>query len=398
MTRKITTILFMSVILFTGGIAASTTLIQDAEAYTYSGMAIKQTGSKLVCGDKLCSEYEGGRAGYEAKKAGATEAIQEKISEIEREQQVSEKKVTTKDASQQQLEKIQAKIDRGESLSKGEITIVKKIMSEHAAQKTAEGYYSGRSGEETGVASLAQHAFGLTTSGTMTSQQDPGQGHEAHQIAVILPPTDKVYVGKVTFSASEPVQYVTIHGPLAEGESGGQPIWAPMGDTKYALTFIDNGAKSGGWFFAGNALALHTMHETPFTATYSVAYAEVAPGVYPKGTVESGTITSIQDPGLGHEQHSIALILPLRDIPYQGGVVAYSASENIQLVALIGPLDDDQINGQAIWTADGEKKYALTIVDGGNMGVWNTFSGNALALHTMNPDGFTASYSLAGLH
>ena len=92
------------------------------------------------------------------------------------------------------------------------------------------------------------------------------------------------------------------------------------------------------------------------------------------------------------------MILPPRDIPYQGGVIAYSASENIQLVALIGPLDDDQINGQAIWTADGEKKYALTIVDGGNMGVWNTFSGNALALHTMNPDGFTASYSLAGLH
>jgi len=164
------------------------------------------------------------------------------------------------------------------------------------------------------------------------------------------------------------------------------------------LTFIDNGAKSGGWFFAGNALALHTMHETPFTATYSVAYAEISPGVYPKGTVESGTITSMQDPGIGHEEHSIALILPLRDIPYQGGVIAYSASEDIQLVALIGPLDDDQINGQAIWTADGETKYALTLVEGGNMGVWNTFSGNALALHTFNPDGFTASYSLAGLH
>ena len=58
---------------------------------------------------------------------------------------------------------------------------------------------------------------------------------------MILPPTDKVYVGKVTFSASEPVQYVTIHGPLAEGESGGQPIWSPMGETKYALTFVDNG-------------------------------------------------------------------------------------------------------------------------------------------------------------
>jgi hypothetical protein len=171
-----------------------------------------------------------------------------------------------------------------------------------------------------------------------------------------------------------------------------------MGDTTYALTIIDNGLKSGGWYFAGNALALHTMHDTPFTATYSVAYAEVNPGVYPKGTVESGTVTSTIDPGLGHEQHSLAIILPPRDIPYQGGVISYSASEDIQLVALIGPLDENQIGGQATWTPDGETIYALTIIEGGKMGVWNTFSGNALALHSMNPDGFTASYSLAGLH
>jgi hypothetical protein len=396
MTRKITTILFISAILFTAGLASE--YFTDADALKSKGTGTAKYGSSTnVCGDKLCSEYEGGKAGYEAKKAAATEAITEEISEIAREQ-YSETEDSTKSTSQKQLEKIQAKISRGESLSQGEIQTVKKIMNEHAAQKTSQGYYSDSDGVATGTPSAAQHAFGLTTSGTMTSQQDPGQGHEAHQIAIILPPSDKVYVGKVTFSASEPVQYVTIHGPLAEGESGGQPIWSPMGDTKYALTFIDNEAKSGGWFFAGNALALHTMNETPFTATYSVAYAEVAPGVYPKGTVESGTVTSIQDPGLGHEQHSIALILPPRDIPYQGGVIAYSASENIQLVALLGPLDDDQINGQTIWTADGEKKYALSIVDGGKMGVWNTFSGNALALHTFNPDGFTASYSLAGLH
>ena len=238
----------------------------------------------------------------------------------------------------------------------------------------------------------------MTSSGTITSQQDPGQGHEAHQIAVILPPTDKIYVGKVTFSASEPVQYVTIHGPLAEGESRGQPIWSPMGETTYALTLVDNGMKSGGWYFAGNALALHTMHDTPFTATYSVVYAELDPGVHPKGTVATGTVQSIQDPGIGHEEHSIALILPPRDVPYQGGVVSYSASDNVQLVALMGPLDDDEINGQAIWTPDGETKYALTLVEGGKMGVWNTFSGNALALHSFNPEGFTATYTLAGLH
>ena len=389
----------MSAILLTSAIAASATLMQDAEALQGSGNSLKKTGSKEVCGDRMCSEYVGGRAEYEAKKAGVTEAIGEKITELEREGTTSGKKISSEsDILKNQLEKILKKIEMGMSLSKGEILVAKKAIMEGSSVETAEERYGGISGEATGTPSTAQNAYGLSTSGTMTSVQDPGQGHEAHQIAVILPATDKVYVGKVTFSASEPVQYVTIHGPLAEDESRGQPIWSPMGDTKYALTFIDNGAKSGGWFFAGNALALHTMHETPFTATYSVVYSEIDPGVYPRGTVESGTVTSIQDPGIGHEQHSIALILPPRDIPYQGGVVSYSASENVQLVALIGPLEDDEINGQAIWTSDGETKYALSIVEGGNMGVWDTFSGNALALHTMNPDGFTASYTLAGLH
>ena len=164
------------------------------------------------------------------------------------------------------------------------------------------------------------------------------------------------------------------------------------------MTLVDNGQRSGGWFFAGNALALHTMNDTPFTASYSIAYAEVEPGVHDRGTVKTGTVTSVQDPGIGHENHSLALILPPRDIPYQGGVVSYSASENIQLVALIGPLDEGDDMGQAIWTPDGETKYALTIFDGGKMGVWNSFNGNALALHTMNPDGFTATFTLAGIH
>jgi len=388
----------MSAILFTAAIAASTTLMQDTEALKSSGNNNLQIGSKTVCGDRMCSEYEGGRAGYEAKKAAASQAIGEKIAELEKEAESTDKKISSKsDTLQNQLEKILQKIERGESLSTGEIQVAKKAIMEGQSVELAQERYGANPDEAKGDPSLGQGGFGLTASGTMTSQTDPGQGHESHQIAVILPPTDKVYVGKVTFSASEPVQYVTIHGPLAEGESGGQPIWSPMGETKYALTLIDNGEKSGGWFFAGNALALHTMNDIPFTATYSVVYAEVDPGVYPRGTVETGTITSVQDPGMGHEQHSLALILPLRDIPYQGGVVAYSASENIQLVALMGPLDEDEIHGQTIW-AHGDTKYALTLIEGGKMGVWNTFSGNALALHSFNPDGFTATYTLAGLH
>ena len=170
---------------------------------------------------------------------------------------------------------------------------------------------------EEGTASFGNYDFG-----TVTSSQDPGIGHESHQLAIILPLSQNIYVGKLTYSASEPVQYVTLTGPIADEDIGGQPTWTPDGETHYALTLIDQELSSGGWFFAGNALALHTMNPTPFHSSYSVVYADVPPGVYSKGTVSTGTVHSIQDPGIGHENHSIALILPPRDIPYQGGVIS----------------------------------------------------------------------------
>jgi hypothetical protein len=396
--NKIATITLASILL-TGAVIPFVS-IQSVDAMKGSGQPMKSVGNKDICGDRLCSEWEGGREGYEKLKTQAKQKISEKISELEREGTMGEKKVGTESEKlQKQLEDILAKIERGERLSAGEIQIAKKAMMESAAVETAKETYGTPEGEPEGQKSLMQHSFSSTQTDTITSVQDPGIGHETHQLAVILPPSDNVYVGRITFSASEPVQFVALHGPLKEGEDKGQPIWTPDGKTKFALTLVDNEKASGGWYFAGNALALHSMHETPFTATYSVAYAEVPPGVYPKGTVASGTVSSSQDPGLGHESHQLAIILPPREIPYQGGVLAYSASENVHLVALIGPLSESEIHGQQIWTPDGKTKYALTLVDPGtNMGVWTTFSGNALALHTSNPDGFTASYTIAGLH
>ena len=301
---------------------------------------------------------------------------------------------------ERQLDKIIEKFERGERISRGEIQTVKKAIKEQYSEQTKKDVYQELPSKLKGAqGSSATHSFGNIASGTFTSIQEPGIGHERHQLATLLPPSENIYVGKFTFSASEPVQYVALHGPIDETDMGGQPIWSPDGETNFALTMIDNGLSSGGWYFAGNALALHSMHDTPFTATYNVVYAEVPPGVYPKGTVDSGTVTSTIDPGVGHETHSLALILPLRDIPYQGGVLAYSASENVQIVVLNGPLAEEEILGQPIWSPDGKIKYALTFVDTGKkMGIWTTFNGNGLGLHTMNPDGFTASYTIAGLH
>jgi len=323
------------------------------------------------------------------------ETMEEETMEETMEEETMEETMT----DDPEIAKILEKIENGERISAGELQALKKAAMEEAAEDTIEETYTGGSGEPTGTPSYGGSAFGSVSSGTITSAKADGFGEqEPHQVAVILPISDKVYVGKVTFSASEPVQYVTAHGPLAEDEFNGQPVYDPIGETKYALTMVDNGLSSGGWYFAGHGFALHTQGLSPFSASYSVVYAELAPGVYPKGTVATGTVHSIQDPGIDHENHSIALILEPRDIPYQGGVISYSASEDVQLVALVGPLTDDEMLGQPTWTADGETHYALTIIEGSNMGVWNTFSGNALALHTMNPDGFTATYTIAGLH
>lgn len=63
-----------------------------------------------------------------------------------------------------------------------------------------------------------------TKTGTITSIQDPGVGHESHQLAIILPPISNVYKGILTYDASENIQLVALHGPLAPGEDVGQAI------------------------------------------------------------------------------------------------------------------------------------------------------------------------------
>ena len=345
---------------------------------------IRTTNPQMICVDKTT----------------ATKWVQYGMATIVGGKAMEESMEEPKSTLQQRLDEIIAKIERGERLSKSEVRAAKKAIGETESEEVMKKVYQeSPSMSEGAQGSAMQHSFGRTSSGTVTSSQDPGTGHESHQLAILLAPSENIYVGKITFSASEPVQYVSLIGPLDEMDIGGQPIWSPDDETSFALTFVDNGLRSGGWYFAGNALALHTMNDTPFTATYSLAYAEVPAGVYPKGTVATGTITSMPDPGQGHESHSLAIILPPREIPYQGGVLAYSASEIIQLVALHGPISKDDVHGQSTWSPDGETIYALTLIEpGNNMGVWNTFSGNALALHTMNPDGFTASYTIAGLH
>jgi len=348
MTKTILSILFMTTILMTAAVAASANIIQDAEALKSKGTGTAQYGSSTnICGVQLCSEIPGGKAAWIEQQKNPTPV--EPVAEEE---------------------------------------TMDETMEEETMDETMEEETMDETMDDTKMTTKA-HGY-QTTSGTMTSMIDPGVGHESHQLAIILPPTDKVYKGILSYAASEPIQLVALHGPLAEGEDNGQAIWTPDGETKFALTFIDPETSMGSWLFTGNALAVHTMNTEEFNVSYSVSYMEKEMS----DTVMTGTLTSMTDPGVDHESHQLTIILPPSEMTYSG-LLTYSASEPIQLVALHGPLAEGEDNGQAIWTPDGETKFALTFVDSeSSMGTW-VFAGNALAVHTMNTDEFTISYSVA---
>ena len=105
---------------------------------------------------------------------------------------------------------------------------------------------------------------------TITSLQDPGQGHESHQLALILSPSEgTIYDGSMTFTASEPVQKVVLH-EINENDAKGQPTWTIDGKKIYGLSLIDKGTISDSFEFTGAALALHSANSQEFTATVSV--------------------------------------------------------------------------------------------------------------------------------
>jgi len=98
-------------------------------------------------------------------------------------------------ASSQQtlIDQIMEKIENGERLSKSEVRALEKHIKEtEVIQPLKEEFYGESSAgqEAQGAVSAMQGAsLNQVVSDTFTSVQDPGQGHESHQIAIILPPS-----------------------------------------------------------------------------------------------------------------------------------------------------------------------------------------------------------------
>ncbi len=169
---------------------------------------------------------------------------------------------------------------------------------------------------------------------TITSSTDPGQGHESHQLALILSPnTGTLYDGSFTYGASEPVQIVVLH-EISKDEAKGQPTWTVDGDTVYGLSLIDSGASAGSFEFTGAALALHTSNTNEFTATVSVdgwIRGQPTEVIMQKIEVEK------DEPSLKLSRTNVPATIPMHKGLYEGGEIFYiiTDSSDQQLADLI---------------------------------------------------------------
>jgi plastocyanin len=125
--------------------------------------------------------------------------------------------------------------------------------------------------------------------GTVTSSQDPLPGHEGMQMATILPfrQDGTVYSGVLTYTSTAPAEVVTLNmQTLNETE---QDILNATDDGEFGALFTsqldDQTSLSSSYIipsyagspipsasvpFVGNAVWLHTIDGTPFSATFAV--------------------------------------------------------------------------------------------------------------------------------
>jgi hypothetical protein len=80
-------------------------------------------------------------------------------------------------------------------------------------------------------------ATSFTVQNTSMSAQDPLPGHEAHQAVIAAPPREdgKIYSGVATFTASQPVEVVVLHGytsSQAPDQARGEPLNASFANGK----------------------------------------------------------------------------------------------------------------------------------------------------------------------
>jgi hypothetical protein len=161
---------------------------------------------------------------------------------------------------------------------------------------------------------------------TITSSQDPGQGNENNQLALILSPNQgTLYHGSMTFTSSEPVEVVVLH-EINNNDAQGQPTWTIDGKTVYAMSLIDLKDKSGSIDFTGAALALYSSNSKKFTSTVSV-------DGWIRGQSTEISMQKIEvqkNPPLILSNANIATSIPMHEGFYNGNSVFYIITDSSQ--------------------------------------------------------------------
>jgi hypothetical protein len=107
------------------------------------------------------------------------------------------------------------------------------------------------------------------------------------------------------------------------------------------------------------------------------------------------TILSSQDPGLGHKNHQLALILSPNEGTIYDGSMTFTSSELVQVVVL-HEINSNDVQGQDTWTVNENKIYALSLIDPEKKSGSFEFTGAGLALHSSNSKEFTTTVSVDG--
>ena len=125
--------------------------------------------------------------------------------------------------------------------------------------------------------------------GNVASSQDPLPGHDGQEMASILPfrQDGSMYSGIVTYTATAPVEVAVLNMQMlneteqeilnATDNGEFETVIAPQLDNQTSLSvsyiipqYGSSPLSSASIPFAGNALWLHTIDGTPFTATFAV--------------------------------------------------------------------------------------------------------------------------------
>ena len=100
-----------------------------------------------------------------------------------------------------------------------------------------------------------------------------------HQFVIVLPSDDKIYDGKITWVASQPVLPAVLHGPLDSTQTNGQfAASIDEGKTTHAITVAAPQLLNGTYSFVGNGLIMHNIENNSFWISYSVSYKEMKNG------------------------------------------------------------------------------------------------------------------------